>query len=136
MAKFGLDNALWIGDEVEDGELPIDMPSGAEWLTKDDAERIIAHLQKVFELPYSPKTEQGLRLMVARAEYLEHWIKIAGGIHCPHCGDQGFTVYPSMPDGEPAQEQCQFCYECSDSVFNRKVAQPEYDNDVFGPDRT
>ena len=53
-----------------------------------------------------------------RLEWLEHWIDIAGGISCPNCGNVGYTVY-ALPDGEPAMEQCEFCYVCEDSVFNR-----------------
>ena len=31
---------------------------------------------------------------------------------CPECGDRcGYTVYPGMPDGQPVQQQCQWCDE-------------------------
>lgn len=47
-------------------------------------------------------------------------------VHCPNCPDQGYTIYETGGidmDGENDtreghQEQCQFCYETPNSVFN------------------
>ncbi len=49
------------------------------------------------------------------------WIKIAGGIKCPQCDDSGGWA---VDDGHGGceQEQCQFCYECTDSKFNIQLA--------------
>jgi hypothetical protein len=50
---------------------------------------------------------------------LNEYLDIAGGISCPDCDDSG--GYPVITGtGESNLEQCQFCYECPDSVFNRK----------------
>lgn len=38
--------------------------------------------------------------------------------NCPNCTNIGFNVYPNHYTGEPEQEQCQFCYEDPDSIFN------------------
>ncbi len=49
------------------------------------------------------------------------WIKIAGGIKCPQCDDSGGLA---VDDGRGGceLEQCQFCYECTDSKFNIQLA--------------
>ena len=46
-------------------------------------------------------------------------IDISNGLACPDCDDSG--SYPVITGtGEVKQEQCQFCYECPDSVFNKR----------------
>ena len=50
----------------------------------------------------------------------EKWIEIAGGIKCPNCDDEGFKPVQDNYGGWE-QEQCQFCYECQDSIFSRKA---------------
>jgi len=51
-------------------------------------------------------------------------------VHCPNCPDQGYYIYETGGidmDGENDtrechQEQCQFCYETPNSVFNIEAA--------------
>ena len=38
--------------------------------------------------------------------------------NCPNCDNQGFNVVQNHWTGEPEQEQCRFCYEEPDSIFN------------------
>ena len=73
----------------------------------------------------------GLRLMDAETrieelEERERWIPVSAGLKCPSCDDVGW--YPverswGQPEGE--QEQCEFCYTCPDSIFNRRAALKE-----------
>lgn len=42
------------------------------------------------------------------------WIDISKGLKCPACDNVGWYV---GLDGE--QEQCEFCYTCPDSIFNK-----------------
>ena len=63
-----------------------------------------------------------LQAKVEELEERERWIPISAGLKCPSCDDVGW--YPVMkswgqPEGE--QEQCEFCYTCPDSVFNRRA---------------
>lgn len=39
------------------------------------------------------------------------------GQHCPNCPDQGWYAIQNR-NGDPEQEQCEFCYTVEDSVFN------------------
>ena len=51
---------------------------------------------------------------------LTECIGISIGLKCPACDDVGWYV---AFNGE--QEQCEFCYTCPDSIFNRKAALKE-----------
>ena len=53
----------------------------------------------------------------AKVEELTEWNGISIGLKCPACDDVGWYV---AFNGE--QEQCEFCYTCPDSIFNRKAA--------------
>ena len=44
--------------------------------------------------------------------------------HC-HCGDVGFLVIPDS-DGEPMQQQCEFCYTTPWSAFNIHAIKSAY----------
>lgn len=59
-------------------------------------------------------------ILLSMAEVLS---AVAGsaGIKCPNCNDQGFTPR-QIDDDEWEQEQCEFCYCVSESVFNRAQA--------------
>ena len=57
-----------------------------------------------------------------RIEELTEWNGISIGLKCPACDDVGWYV---AFNGE--QEQCEFCYTCPDSIFNRKAALKEED---------
>jgi len=59
---------------------------------------------------------------VCKVEELTEWNGISIGLKCPACDDVGWYVAFS---GE--QEQCEFCYTCPDSIFNRKAALKEED---------
>jgi len=64
-----------------------------------------------------------LQAKVEELEKRERWIPVSAGLKCPSCDDVGWYVvnqHYNQPEGE--QEQCQFCYECPDSVFNRRAA--------------
>ena len=50
--------------------------------------------------------------------------------NCPNCENIGFSVYPDPVTGEPEQEQCQFCYEEPNSVFN-VITKLEADNQAL-----
>lgn len=68
---------------------------------------------------------------------LRNMIESSGGLKCPNCDDEGFTVDtvssiqwdcdPRDPDGDPVpiqgyefvQVQCEFCYTVPDSIFRR-----------------
>ena len=58
----------------------------------------------------------------AKVEELTEWNGISIGLKCPACDDVGWYV---AFNGE--QEQCEFCYTCPDSIFNRKAALKEED---------
>ena len=45
---------------------------------------------------------------------------------CPNCGGLGFTVYSY--NGNPEQEQCQYCYEMTYPISD-KVAELEAENE-------
>ena len=53
----------------------------------------------------------------AKVEELTECNGISIGLKCPACDDVGWYV---AFNGE--QEQCEFCYTCPDSIFNRKAA--------------
>ena len=57
-------------------------------------------------------------------EEIKQWVEIAGGIKCPCCDDVGWYV-----GYEGEQIQCQFCYECPESVFNRNTRAEGKDSD-------
>jgi len=68
---------------------------------------------------YSPTMRKAADLideLEAEIEELVNWINLAGGIKCPACDDVGWYV-----GYEGEQVQCQFCYECPDSLFNRRA---------------
>ena len=60
------------------------------------------------------------RKLQAKITELTEWNGISIGLKCPACDDVGWYVAFS---GE--QEQCEFCYTCPDSIFNRKAALQE-----------
>ncbi len=96
---------------------------------------------------YLRETIDKIESLTAQMEELareKKWIDIAGGIKCPNCDDSGGVVVEYtraeagccgqlLPTGEccgnaipipvATQElqQCQFCYECPDSIFNRSI---------------
>ena len=85
-----------------------------------DREELITVLEKAFEitgLPCLEKSTIQLKADGERIAELEGWINVAGGIKCPACDNVGWYV---GFNGE--QEQCQFCYECPESIFNRQAA--------------
>ena len=49
---------------------------------------------------------------------LKDWVKLSEGLKCPNCDDVGFIVVPDDRGGWEEQ-QCQFCYQCEDSIFRR-----------------
>lgn len=57
-------------------------------------------------------------------------VQASGGLKCPNCDDEGFTVeaepcigYDGEEDLECVQVQCEFCYTVPDSIFNRRLAE-------------
>lgn len=52
---------------------------------------------------------EALQARVARLENMKS---------CPNCDDVGWYVVADNFTGEPLQEQCQWCYETTDSKFN------------------
>lgn len=66
--------------------------------------------------PHSMVTEFDIMIwkgVVERYDKMDRLLRHLGEIKaCPQCGDmKGYTVEPSMPDGEPEQVQCQWCDE-------------------------
>ena len=61
-----------------------------------------------------------IKELKAEVDELTEWNGISIGLKCPACDDVGWYVAFS---GE--QEQCEFCYTCPDSIFNRKAALQE-----------
>ena len=65
--------------------------------------------------------ESGVGRYVFHSDYeklevlLEMAKELLGAIpdnYCPECDDgSGYTLYASMPDGDPIQVQCRWCYE-------------------------
>lgn len=45
--------------------------------------------------------------------------ELKDGDNCPHCNDMGYQVVTGR-DGEPEQEQCEWCYTNPNSKFSRQ----------------
>ena len=94
------------------------LATAEEWdiLESQRNEQLQARIDELSEV----LTNEGLktrRELQARIAELEGWIKIAGGIKCPNCNDEGFNPVDDGYGGWQ-QEQCEFCYTCPDSMFN------------------
>lgn len=59
-----------------------------------------------------PPAEQVVRMREA-GEAMSVLLKSAS---CPNCDGRGWYAEPSMPDGEPEQVQCQWCYEYEPAI--------------------
>ncbi len=51
-------------------------------------------------------------------------VETSGGLKCPSCDDEGFTVV-QVGEDDWEQEQCEFCYTVPDSIFNRTTDHDE-----------
>lgn len=48
-------------------------------------------------------------------------VELSTGLDCPNCDNVGYTPHQTS-DNDWEQEQCEFCYEVPESVFNRMLA--------------
>jgi len=79
------------------------------------------HFKEAFEdeRAYNKSLFQDIETLEKEYQKLEGLIQISGGLKCPNCNDEGFT--PEQDGfGNWYQQQCQFCWEMADSVFNRR----------------
>lgn len=63
----------------------------------------LARLGPFFAAPVLPSVPEGMILVKT--------------VKCPNCDDVGWYVVPGR-DGEPEQEQCEFCETVPNSIFN------------------
>lgn len=78
------------------------------------------HMTQSYDLSYETDYQRNLNDDGGCEILLEHISGIlAEGAHCFDCPDQGWYIVPDS-NGEPTQEQCEWCYTTKDSKFNKQ----------------